>query len=77
MNIISFQIGAIKPDKLFYETMLRDAQRENNPSRVMYVDDRDTHVETAILHGMQGYHFINEGDFVSALHNMKLEKFVP
>ena len=76
-RVISFEIGVIKPDRLFYETMLKKAQREQNPSRVMYVDDRETHVEAAISHGMQGYHFSNPGDFVSALHTMKLEKFIP
>ncbi len=75
-NIISFEIGVIKPDKLFYETMLKKAHRENAPEKVMYVDDRDTHVEAAIKYGLQGYYFINEGNFVSALHNMKLEKFI-
>jgi len=76
-NVVSFEIGAIKPEKQFYETMIKKAHRENDPSRIMYVDDRDTHVEAAISHGMQGYNFINEGDFVNALHNMKLEKFTP
>ena len=76
-GVISFEIGVIKPDKFFYETMLKKAQREQNPSRVMYVDDRDTHVEAAISHGMQEYHFSNHGDFVSSLHIMKLEKFTP
>ena len=74
-NVISFEIGAIKPDKIFYETMIKKAHHEDDPSRILYVDDRDTHVEAARHYGIQGYDFINEGDFVSALHNMKLERF--
>jgi FMN phosphatase YigB (HAD superfamily) len=75
VNVISFEIGALKPEKKFYEEMLKKSQREKDPSRVLYVDDRQTHVDAAISHGMQAYHFTSPGDFATALHYMKLVKF--
>lgn len=77
VNVISFEIGALKPEKAFYEAMIKKAQRENDPSRILYIDDRDTHVKAAITYGMQAYHFTSPGDFATALHHMKLEKFTP
>ena len=37
------------------------------PSCVLYVDDRQTHVDAAIAAGLQGYVYTNEGEFSKAV----------
>lgn len=75
--VISHQIGVIKPEKAFYKEMLKAAKRTNNPNRVMYVDDRKSHVEGAVACGLQGYVFINAGDFATSVTHFNLNRFSP
>lgn len=75
VHIASCEIGFIKPAPEFYKAILKSANRENDPSRVLYVDDRLTHVQGAIVNGLQGYQFINEGDFATAMSKANLTPF--
>lgn len=75
VNIASCEVGFIKPTREFYKAILKAASRENEPSRVLYVDDRPTHVEGAKTCGLQGYQFINEGDFATAMTKVNLVPF--
>lgn len=75
VNIVSCQIGFLKPEKAFYEEILKEAKRLDRPSRVMYVDDRKTYFDGAIACGLQGYLFVNSGDFATAATYFNLVKF--
>lgn len=71
----SFEIGAIKPEKAFYEAVLLRAGRTRAPERALYVDDRQTHVDAAITCGMQGYRYENAGELGVFLSKGKILKF--
>lgn len=75
VNVISCQIGFLKPDKEYYEEVLKMAKRTQDPSRILFVDDRKIHVDAAMAYGMQGHLFINSGDFATALYQMELVRF--
>lgn len=77
VNIVSCQIGFLKPEEAFYEEILKAAKRLDKPSRVIYVDDRKTHFDGALACGLQGYLFINPGDFATAVTHFNLVKFSP
>jgi FMN phosphatase YigB (HAD superfamily) len=58
----SFEIGAVKPEKAIYAAFLKELGRAEMPDRVLYVDDRETHVDAAVRCGMQGYVYLNAGE---------------
>lgn len=67
VNVLSYEIGTVKPERAFYEEMLIMCGRRNMADRVLYVDDRQSHVDAAIATGLQGYVFTNEGEFSKAV----------
>lgn len=67
VNVLSYEIGTVKPDPAFYRSMLEMCGRTRTPSRVLYVDDRQTHVDGAKAVGLQGYQYNNEGEFSTAV----------
>jgi FMN phosphatase YigB (HAD superfamily) len=78
VNVLSYEFGALKPERPFYEKMLEMCGRTNRPNRVLYVDDRQTHVDAAIAAGLQGYIFANEGEFSKAVADfLNLVPFEP
>jgi FMN phosphatase YigB (HAD superfamily) len=66
VNVVSCEIGALKPEQVFYEKMLIMCGRRDMPDRVLCVDDRQTHVDAAISAGLQGYLYTNEGELSKA-----------
>lgn len=72
---VSFKVGSLKPEKKIYEIALAQAGRINNPEKVLYVDDRHTHVEAAMKCGMKGHTFINAGELSLFLETIDFEPF--
>lgn len=77
MILVSFEIGLVKPDKAIYETILSRAHRIDAPHQVLYIDDRQTHVDAAVACGMQGYCYKNAGDLAMFLSDVEIRKFNP
>ena len=75
INILSFEIGLLKPHKEFYNEVLKQAHRIQNPERVLYVDDRQTHIDGAKYVGMQGYVFTTIDAFKTFLSSVHLVPF--
>lgn len=73
--VASFEIGAVKPDKAFYEAILARARRTVAPERVLYFDDRQTHVDAAVACGMRGYRYVNAGELAIFLSGVEIHKF--
>ncbi|HXQ73012.1 MAG TPA: HAD-IA family hydrolase [Pyrinomonadaceae bacterium] len=75
--IASFEVGAIKPEEPIYREVLTRVNRRSNPERVLYVDDRQTHVDAAKACGMNGYLHINPGELAGFVDTISLVKFQP
>lgn len=60
--IASFEVGAIKPDSEMYSVILRRALRTDRPGLLLYIDDRESHVEAAKKQGIEGYCYRNSGE---------------
>lgn len=73
--VASFEVAAIKPDKAIYEVVLSKAHRVNKPERVLYVDDRQTHVDAAKACGMQGYLHVNAGELSHFVETIELSRY--
>lgn len=71
----SFLVGALKPEKEIYEAALSQAQKANNPESVIYIDDRETHVEAATKIGMQGYVYVNAGELSHFIETINFKPF--
>jgi FMN phosphatase YigB (HAD superfamily) len=68
--VASCEVGVVKPDSGIYAEILKRGRREVCPQRVLYVDDRQSHVDAAMAAGMEGYQYTNAGDlsiFISDL----------
>ena len=72
----SFAVGSLKPEKKIYEVALTQSGRINNPEKVLYIDDRKTHVEAAVNCGMQGYIYINAGELSRFVETITFTPFV-
>jgi putative hydrolase of the HAD superfamily len=53
--ILSFAVGAIKPDRLIYDDVIRRAGGERN--KLLYIDDREELVREAIRMGIDSIRF--------------------
>ena len=53
--VSSFIHSVTKPDLEAYTTVLRLANRLDQPERVLYVDDREKNILPSLQLGMQGY----------------------
>jgi len=73
--VASFEVGAIKPEKAIYEEVLIRARRKNQPQRVLYIDDRQSHVDAAKACGMEGYLHINPGELAGFVDTISLVRF--
>jgi len=60
---LSFELGAIKPDKKIYEQVIR--QLQVSPQEIFYTDDRGELVESAKSLGIRGAVFTNFGQLVN------------
>jgi FMN phosphatase YigB (HAD superfamily) len=75
--ITSFEVGALKPEMPMYHEILRRCSRTNRPERVIYIDDRQSHVDAAISCGMQGYSYINAGELACFVDSINFLAFEP
>jgi FMN phosphatase YigB (HAD superfamily) len=62
VTVASFQVGALKPEAAMSEAILRLSNRLSSPDSVLYVDDRQTHVDATVRAGMRGYQYLNAGE---------------
>lgn len=53
--ILSFMVGAIKPDKIIFDDMIRRAGGDK--ARVLYIDDREDLVREALVLGIDSIRF--------------------
>mgnify|MGYP001213595243 CR=1 FL=1 len=70
-QVLSYQVGASKPDVKFYESCLDASERE--PSQCVFVDDRAAFVEAAQEFGMQGVVYGQDTDLERSLRTMGIE----
>jgi putative hydrolase of the HAD superfamily len=56
--ILSYKVGAMKPDEKIYRSALRAAGTE--PERIFFSDDRAENVEAALRLGMKAVPFVSE-----------------
>ncbi|NQT46120.1 MAG: HAD family phosphatase [Candidatus Omnitrophica bacterium] len=66
--VVSYKVGARKPDPLIYETALKAAGTE--ASRTVYTDDRADLIEASSSIGMKNIQFINREQFNNDLKNL-------
>jgi putative hydrolase of the HAD superfamily len=55
--ILSYEVGFKKPDVQIFQKAIEWASVE--PQKILFIDDTQGHVETAVSLGMQGIHFIS------------------
>jgi putative hydrolase of the HAD superfamily len=55
--ILSYEVGFKKPAVEIFQTAIAWASVE--PSRILLIDDMETHVEAAVSLGIQGIHFVS------------------
>ena len=60
--VVSFEVGTLKPEAAMSEAILRLSNRLPSPGSVLYIDDRQSHVDAAVRAGMQGYRHVNAGE---------------
>lgn len=62
-------VGAQKPDKPFFERVLKriDPKRQLLGQEIIYWDDEDAHVKAAKEFKLQAYQFLNEEQFVETM----------
>lgn len=65
--VSSFIHSVTKPDLEAYTTVLRLANRLDQPERVLYIDDREKNIVPSLQLGMQGYVYSSFEDFNSFL----------
>ena len=70
-QVLSYQVGARKPNVTFYESCLDASERE--PSQCVFVDDRAAFVEAAQELGMQGIVYGEDADLERSLRTMGVE----
>jgi HAD superfamily hydrolase (TIGR01509 family) len=75
--VASFEVGALKPEKEMYQAVLERCNRAARPDRVLYVDDRQSHVDAAVACGMKGYRYVNAGEFAGFIDGITLCRFEP
>lgn len=66
--VLSYQIGAIKPDAVMYETIA--AKLGVLPEECVFVDDQPRYVEGAVQVGMTGVQFVDTQDAVRRLREL-------
>lgn len=67
-TVFSYEIGAIKPDRLMYETMV--AKLGLAPEECVFIDDQERYVHGAITVGMQGILFDDTASTVARLEGL-------
>ena len=68
--ISSSDIGLVKPDKNIYEYTLKKINL--SPKEIIFVDDREENVKSAMELGIKSFHFTNTDDFIIWLRNEKI-----
>ncbi len=68
--IVSYQVGAMKPDRAFYDSLL---DRSGVPAEsVLFVDDLEKNIAAAANSGMQTHHFVGVDNLISELSRRKI-----
>ena len=66
--VVSYEVGARKPDPLIYETAIKAAGTKAN--RTVYTDDRADLIEASSSIGMKNIQFLNREQFHNDLKNL-------
>lgn len=69
-HFVSFKIGATKPDRTFYERVVRELQLQ--PAEMLFIDDLEENVEAAEKTGMRGLVFHNPDRLLKTLQEWKI-----
>lgn len=64
-TVFSYEVGAIKPDSIMYETIA--AKLGVLPKEAVYIDDQLRYVEGARVVGMQGIHFTSTFETITKI----------
>jgi putative hydrolase of the HAD superfamily len=63
--ILSYEVGALKPDPRIFQQALRKSGAP--ASDLLFVDDQEVNVEAARTLGIEGFTFLNPGQFESEM----------
>jgi putative hydrolase of the HAD superfamily len=69
-RILSFEVGAAKPDPAIYEHALQKAGV--SPSEALFIDDNWINVESALKIGMDAFQFLNFDHFIQEMNKRNL-----
>jgi HAD superfamily hydrolase (TIGR01509 family) len=68
--IVSYEVGAMKPDQAFYDSLLG---RSGVPAEnVLFVDDLEKNIAAAANSGMQTHHFVGVDNLISDLSQREI-----
>jgi putative hydrolase of the HAD superfamily len=68
--ILSYEVGALKPDTRIFEQALRKSGAP--ASDLLFVDDQEINVKAAGTLGIEGFTFLNPGQFENEMRNRGL-----
>lgn len=66
--VLSYQVGAIKPDPIMYQTIA--AKLGIDPEESLFIDDQERYVTGAREAGMQSLQFVDAGTTIAAAREM-------
>jgi FMN phosphatase YigB (HAD superfamily) len=73
--VTSCDVGFLKPDIEMFKIVLTKFKRQNKPSSVLYIDDRESHVNAAKECGMQVYRYNSAGEMFCFLEDVEFVAF--
>jgi FMN phosphatase YigB (HAD superfamily) len=73
--VASFEVHCLKPERNMYLEVLKRCSRSHAPNRVIYVDDRQSHVDAALACDMGGYLYVNAGELNNYVELLDLVPF--
>lgn len=74
-QILSFQVGAMKPAPAIYQAALRRAQAA--PDHCVYIDDIPDYAAASRAHGIHGIHYQSPEHLSQALHRLGITISAP
>lgn len=70
--VASSDTGYLKPSERAFQSVLQECGRVRAPERVLFVDDRSSHLVAAERFGLTGYHFKNQELLLAFLDDLPL-----
>ena len=67
-NVLSFEVGSMKPDQRIYRDLINACAAE--PHQIVFIDDNQRNIEAAIAAGIQALQFTTIKQLESDLHEL-------